>query len=89
MVTISRKTGTLFLSVHLVNFTHFRKGEITDLSVHAIVHSTNERMSEKSKATETLYAKAGPKLEAEIKNNIRGRYQSHILTTRCCMAFHV
>ncbi|WAR07785.1 GDAP2-like protein [Mya arenaria] len=46
-------------------------GDITELSVHAIVHSTNERMTERSSVTETLYTKAGPKLEAEIKNNIK------------------
>ncbi|KAH3889005.1 protein GDAP2 homolog [Dreissena polymorpha] len=47
------------------------KGDITELSVHAIVHSTNERMTEKSLVTQTLYEKAGPKMEAEIKNNIK------------------
>ncbi|WAR07879.1 GDAP2-like protein [Mya arenaria] len=55
--------------VYVDNMT--RSGDITELSVHAIVHSTNERMTERSSVTETLYTKAGPKLEAEIKNNIK------------------
>jgi len=29
-------------------------------------------MTEKSRITEALFAKAGPKLEAEIRNNIKG-----------------
>lgn len=47
------------------------KGDITELSVHAIVHSTNEKMTDRSYITEKLFAKAGPKLQADIKNNIR------------------
>ena len=54
-----------------------RNGEITDLSVHAIVHSTNERMTEKSRNTDSLYAKAGPKMEAEIRNNIKSKYKTN------------
>jgi len=47
------------------------------LSVHAIVHSTNERMTEKSRNTDSLYAKAGPKMEAEIRNNIKSKYKTN------------
>lgn len=46
-------------------------GDITELAVHAIVHSTNEKMTDKSLASDRLFAKAGPKLLADIKNNIR------------------
>lgn len=46
-------------------------GDITDLSVHAIVHATNEKMTEKTQLSERLFTKAGPKLQAELQNNIR------------------
>ena len=41
--------------------------------MHAIVHSTNERLSEKSIVTEKIYSKAGPKLVEEIRNNIKSK----------------
>jgi O-acetyl-ADP-ribose deacetylase (regulator of RNase III) len=56
----------------LFSINYIRKGDITELSVHAIVHSTNEKMTDRSYITEKLFAKAGPKLKADIKNNIRG-----------------
>lgn len=46
-------------------------GDITELSVHAIVHSTNERLSDKSVISGQIYKKAGPKLIEEIRNNVK------------------
>ncbi|XP_076079639.1 protein GDAP2 homolog [Mytilus galloprovincialis] len=46
-------------------------GDVTTLDVHAIVHSTNEKLNDKSIETETLYAKAGQELVDEIRNNVR------------------
>lgn len=46
-------------------------GDITELSVHAVVHSTNEKMTDRSPVTEKLFQKAGPKFQADIKNNIK------------------
>lgn len=45
-------------------------GDILNLSVHVIVHCTNEKMNEKSSQTLRLFEKAGPKLEEEIRNSI-------------------
>ncbi|KAL4233352.1 Ganglioside-induced differentiation-associated protein 2 [Mactra antiquata] len=47
------------------------KGDITELSVHAIVHSTNEKLSDKTYVTQKLFQKAGPKFEADVRSNIR------------------
>lgn len=46
-------------------------GDITELGVHAIVHSTNERLSDKSIISDKIYKKAGPKLLEEVRNNIK------------------
>lgn len=46
-------------------------GDITELEVHAIVHSTNEKLTDRSIVSEKIYRKAGPKLLEEIRNNIR------------------
>lgn len=47
------------------------KGDLTELSVHAIVHSTNEKMTDKSLVSDRLYSKAGPKLLADVRSNIK------------------
>ncbi|OPL07278.1 ganglioside associated induced differentiation, partial [Mytilus galloprovincialis] len=49
----------------------YRCGDVTTLDVHAIVHSTNEKLNDKSIETETLYAKAGQEIVDEIRNNVR------------------
>lgn len=54
-----------------------RNGDITELSVHAIVHSTNEKMTDRSSITDKLFLKAGPKLQADIRNNIKGTFSRY------------
>lgn len=46
-------------------------GDVTTLNVHALVHSTNEKLNDKSEETEKIYDKAGPELMDEIKNNVK------------------
>ncbi|XP_060077351.1 protein GDAP2 homolog [Ylistrum balloti] len=48
-------------------------GDITLLNVEAIVHSTNEKFnfSAKTPASEKIYEKAGPELQADLKNNVK------------------
>lgn len=46
-------------------------GDITTLNVHAIVHSTNERLNDKSPDTERLYSKGGPELLDEINTAVK------------------
>ncbi|KAJ8311064.1 hypothetical protein KUTeg_011379 [Tegillarca granosa] len=46
-------------------------GDITTLNVHAIVHSTNERLNDKSPETELIYSKGGKELVDDIKNNVK------------------
>jgi hypothetical protein len=36
-----------------------RCGDVTTLNVHALVHSTNEKLNDKSPETEKMYDKAG------------------------------
>ncbi|KAL3882091.1 hypothetical protein ACJMK2_028462 [Sinanodonta woodiana] len=47
------------------------QGDITVLNAEAIVHSSNERMTDKYQTTKILFRKAGPKLEEDIRKNIR------------------
>lgn len=46
-------------------------GDITTLNVHAIVHSTNEKLNDKTPETDILYNKAGPELLEDIRNNVK------------------
>ena len=66
--SVETKIKNSFCSVYVL---FCRTGDITELGVHAIVHSTNERLSEKSIVSEKIYSKAGPKLVEEIRNNIK------------------
>jgi hypothetical protein len=52
-----------------------RCGDVTTLNVHALVHSTNEKLNDKSPETEKMYDKAGPELMDEIKKNVRSKRQ--------------
>lgn len=52
---------------------YFRSGDITTLNIHAIVHSTNERLNDKSPETELIYSKGGKELVDDIKNNVKGK----------------
>jgi hypothetical protein len=40
-----------------------------------LVHSTNEKLNDKSPETEKMYDKAGPELMDEIKKNVRSKRQ--------------
>lgn len=44
----------------------YRKGDVTTLSVNAIVHPTNESFTETSAISQKLLECAGPKLKEEL-----------------------
>ncbi|XP_071113143.1 protein GDAP2 homolog [Haliotis cracherodii] len=46
-------------------------GDLTRLNVHAIVHTTNEHLNDKSTESDAIFKKAGPELYKEVQNNIR------------------
>ena len=50
----------------------FRSGDISELSVDAIVHSTNESMSERSSHSDRIHARAGRALRDEIVGEVIG-----------------
>ena len=51
---------------------YFREGDITQLRVDAIVHSTNETLSDRNPLSDRLFSKAGPGLRHEIQSEIKG-----------------
>ncbi|CAA9998201.1 unnamed protein product, partial [Nesidiocoris tenuis] len=48
------------------------EGDITQLRVDAIVHSTNENFTERSFQSDSIIVRAGPDLKAELLGEIRG-----------------
>lgn len=50
-----------------------RSGDISELSVDAVVHSTNESMSERSPHSDRIHLRAGRSLRDEIINEVIGR----------------
>jgi hypothetical protein len=50
----------------------FRAGDISLLSVDAIVNSSNESMSERNPISDRICARAGPALREEIRQDVKG-----------------
>ena len=46
---------------------------MVDLDAEAIVHSSNESLSDKSHINERLLQRAGPELRRDIKNSIKSK----------------
>ncbi|XP_041352655.1 protein GDAP2 homolog [Gigantopelta aegis] len=46
-------------------------GDITCLNVHAIVHTTNEHLTDQNPQSDLIFEKAGPALQVEVKNSIK------------------
>jgi O-acetyl-ADP-ribose deacetylase (regulator of RNase III) len=55
----------------LVNFV-CRTGDISRLSVDAIVNSTNESLTERNPVSDRICARAGPALKEEIWQEVKG-----------------
>lgn len=55
----------------LVNFI-CRTGDISCLSVDAIVNSTNESLTERNPVSDRICARAGPALKEEIWQEVKG-----------------
>ena len=53
----------------------YRRGDITQLNTEAIVNPTNESINDKNPVSEKIFAKAGPDLKKEIRNNLKGKKQ--------------
>ena len=51
----------------------YRNGDVTLLGIDAIVHPTNEKLTDRTSLSSSIYGKAGPKLLAELRNNIKGK----------------
>ena len=51
----------------------YRMGDISLLSVDAIVNSTNEAMTERNPISDRICARAGPGLKEEIRQGIKGK----------------
>ena len=79
MSNLVRNLEDRFSKLYKTTCLFCRTGDITELGVHAIVHSTNERLSEKSIVTEKIYSKAGPKLVEEIRNNIKSKCSCELI----------
>uniref|UniRef100_A0A224XB52 Putative hismacro and sec14 domain-containing-containing protein n=1 Tax=Panstrongylus lignarius TaxID=156445 RepID=A0A224XB52_9HEMI len=60
----------------------FWEGDITQLKVDAIVHSTNETFTERSHISDRIYAKAGPELTREIQEEIRECKSGEVVVTQ-------
>jgi O-acetyl-ADP-ribose deacetylase (regulator of RNase III) len=57
----------------------FREGDITQLRADAIVHSTNETLSDRNPLSDRLFSKAGPGLRHEIQSEIKGNFLINII----------
>jgi O-acetyl-ADP-ribose deacetylase (regulator of RNase III) len=55
----------------IVNFV-YRTGDISLLSVDAIVNSTNESMTERNPVSDRVCTRAGPALREEIWQEVKG-----------------
>jgi O-acetyl-ADP-ribose deacetylase (regulator of RNase III) len=50
----------------------YRTGDISLLSVDAIVNSTNESMLERNPVSDRICARAGPAIREEIRQDVKG-----------------
>ncbi|XP_073978563.1 ganglioside induced differentiation associated protein 2 isoform X2 [Rhodnius prolixus] len=60
----------------------FWEGDITQLKVDAIVHSTNETFTERNLISDKIYAGAGPELTREILEEIRECKSGEVVVTQ-------
>jgi O-acetyl-ADP-ribose deacetylase (regulator of RNase III) len=61
----------------------YRAGDISLLSVDAIVHSTNESMSERNPISDRICARAGPALREEIRQEVKGSCVGSLVDNVC------
>jgi O-acetyl-ADP-ribose deacetylase (regulator of RNase III) len=52
----------------------YRTGDISRLSVDAIVNSTNESLTERNPVSDRICARAGPAFKEEIQQEVKGKW---------------
>ncbi len=70
---------------YIIVFYYYRIGDITKLSLEAVVHPTNESLTDKNPISNCILEAAGPELKDELKTQVVCKLHCHCVIDSCCI----